>query len=191
MIGFVDDSNDQVNIFSADYPPTPETLITMMQHDAQHDAQLWSDLLWASGGALELPKCTYHFLYFDFTPTGEPCMWPGQVGPPLTILSGDRQTTTAIKFRSAFTAHKTLGHRKDPSGNQGKQYEVLLDKSDDTGGDRGAQCTSTQRPLDILFRHLPDQHRIPIGQLSFQSEGIVDHSEEGDEHHLCEMRFLS
>jgi hypothetical protein len=39
--GYVDDSNDQVNIFTADHPPTPETLITMMQHDAQ----LWSDLL--------------------------------------------------------------------------------------------------------------------------------------------------
>jgi hypothetical protein len=33
----------------------------------------------------------------------------------------------------AFTAHKTLGHRKDPSGNQEKQYEVLLDKSNDAG----------------------------------------------------------
>ena len=48
MIGYVNDSNDQVNIFTADHPPTPETLIAMMQHDAQ----LWSDLLWASGGAL-------------------------------------------------------------------------------------------------------------------------------------------
>ena len=55
MIGYVDDSNDQVNIFTDDHPPTPETLITMMQHDAQ----LWSDLLWASGGALELPKCSH------------------------------------------------------------------------------------------------------------------------------------
>jgi hypothetical protein len=35
MIGFVNDSNDQVNIFTADHPPTPETLIAMMQHDAQ------------------------------------------------------------------------------------------------------------------------------------------------------------
>jgi hypothetical protein len=129
MIGFVDDSNDQVNIFTADHLPTPRTLITMMQDDAQ----LWSDLLWASGGALKLPKCTDHFLYSDFTPTGEPCMQPGQVGPPLTILSGDRQTATDIQFRSAFTAHKTLGHRKDPSGNQGKQYKLLLNKSDDAG----------------------------------------------------------
>jgi hypothetical protein len=60
-------------------------------------------------------------------------MRPGQVVPPLTILSGDRQTVKDIKFRSAFTAHKTLGHQKDPSGNQGKQYEVLLDKSNDAG----------------------------------------------------------
>ena len=111
MIGFVDNSNDQVNIFTADHPPTPKTLIAMMQHDAQ----LWSDLLWASGGALELFKCTYNFLYFDFTSNGEPCMQPGQVGPPLTILSGDQQTASDIQFRSAFTAHKTLGHRKDPS----------------------------------------------------------------------------
>jgi hypothetical protein len=85
MIGFVDDSNDQVNIFTADHPPTPETLITMVRHDAQ----FWSDLLWASVGALELSQCTYHFLYFDITPTGEQCTQPGQVGPPLTILSGD------------------------------------------------------------------------------------------------------
>ena len=52
MIEFVSNSNDQVNIFTADHPPTAETLIAMMQHDAQ----LWRDLLWASGGALELPN---------------------------------------------------------------------------------------------------------------------------------------
>ena len=43
----------------------------------------------------------------------------------------------------------------------------------------------------LLWIPLPDKHRIPIGQLSFQFEGIDDYSEEGYEHLLCEMRILS
>ena len=58
MIGFVDDSTGQVNLFDEDKAPNPAKLIELMQQDAQ----LWNDLLWASGGNLELPKCSYHYL---------------------------------------------------------------------------------------------------------------------------------
>ena len=68
MVGFVDDSTGVVNDFHATTLPEVEALLQKMQHDAQ----LWNDLLWCSGGKLELPKCSYHFLYFDFDPDGTP-----------------------------------------------------------------------------------------------------------------------
>jgi hypothetical protein len=52
MVGFVDDSTGQVNHFAANIQPTPDALAELMKIDAQ----LWSDLLWVSGGRLELPK---------------------------------------------------------------------------------------------------------------------------------------
>ena len=36
----------------------------------KEDAQLWHDLLWCSGGKLELPKCGYHVIHFN-TKTAE------------------------------------------------------------------------------------------------------------------------
>jgi hypothetical protein len=50
MVGFVDDSTGTVNSFASDTQPTTESLLAKMQHDAQ----LWHDLLWCSGGMLEL-----------------------------------------------------------------------------------------------------------------------------------------
>jgi hypothetical protein len=44
MIGFMDDSTGQVNSFLVTEQPSPEFLQSIMQHNAQ----LWSDLLWVS-----------------------------------------------------------------------------------------------------------------------------------------------
>ena len=44
-VGFVDETCGYVNTFNLDIPSTPEELTTLLTHNAQ----LWSDLLWASG----------------------------------------------------------------------------------------------------------------------------------------------
>ena len=62
MIGFVDDTTSQHNQFKMDKQPSLEDLLQGMQHDAQ----LWNNLLWSSGGALELPKCFYQILFWNF-----------------------------------------------------------------------------------------------------------------------------
>ena len=49
MIGFIDDST---SITSGDGNDTVESLLEKVKHDAQ----LWHDLLWCSGGKLELSK---------------------------------------------------------------------------------------------------------------------------------------
>ena len=62
MVGFVDNSTGQVNHFLEDNQPTLDTLVQSMAKDAQ----LWNMLLHTSGGKLEIPKCSYHIIYFEF-----------------------------------------------------------------------------------------------------------------------------
>ena len=125
MVGFVDDSTGQVNDFTADPQPSPETLNKFMQYDAQ----LWSDLLWLSGGLLELPKCSYHHLHFSFEADGRPTIMGGQVGPSLVLTSSHDGSPVHIPQKPAFSAHKTLGHWKAPAGNGSTQLRVLREKS--------------------------------------------------------------
>ena len=66
MMGFVYDNTGQVNDFVSNEQPHPDALREIMKHDAQ----LWSDLLWLSGGLLELNKCFFHQVHFDFQPDG-------------------------------------------------------------------------------------------------------------------------
>ncbi len=126
MIGFVDDSTSSVNDFFSNTQPDPEVLVGMMREDAQ----LWNDLLWSSGGAVELPKCSYHYLHYNFTPNGSPILRPGRIGPNLVIQTGDRKGEQVIPPMSAYKAHKTLGHYKSPAGGEVKQIEILRKQSD-------------------------------------------------------------
>jgi hypothetical protein len=64
MVGFVDNTSGSVNDLSNSSVPSIQLLVHLMQTDSQ----LWSDLLYNSGGALELPKCSYHVMFYDFTP---------------------------------------------------------------------------------------------------------------------------
>jgi hypothetical protein len=129
MVGFVDDSTGQVNEFALNSQPTPEFLRTIMKHDAQ----LWSDLLWLSGGLLELNKCSFHQIHFDFDSDGRPMMRAGTYGDPLQVHDARTGTNVTIPAKSAFASHKTLGHHKAPAGHNRTQLRVLQEKSDHYG----------------------------------------------------------
>ena len=49
-------------------------MIKTLKEKMQEDAQLWHDLLLVSGGKLELPKCGYHLIHYDFEPSRIPKM---------------------------------------------------------------------------------------------------------------------
>lgn len=121
MIGFVDDSNDQTNDFMQ--PETASTLPTTL-FQLRHNAQAWADILGASGGALELSKCSCHLLSWQFTEKGDPVLAnaASSIQQPLIVTDPLTKAEHALTFLSPYTSHKTLGHYKEPAGNQLAQF---------------------------------------------------------------------
>jgi hypothetical protein len=83
MIGFVDDSSGQVNAFGKHPQPSQDEFISQMKHDGH----LWNNILWSSGGDLNLNKCLYHHIQYSFTHKGEPFLSGDKVGPSLVLSS--------------------------------------------------------------------------------------------------------
>ena len=71
MIGFVDDSNGQMNCFMSNEDATtlPSILIQL-----PHTAHAWADILGTKGGALELTKCSCHVAVWTFAAKGDPVL---------------------------------------------------------------------------------------------------------------------
>lgn len=123
MIGFVDDCTQRVNFFDDHHQPSPNILLATMQHDVQ----LWNDLLWASGGALEQSKCSFHLIQTQWTNDGHPFLVGGTIGTPLTLVHQDQETPTSQK--SNYTAHKTLGCFINPAYNHQQAWSALQKKN--------------------------------------------------------------
>ena len=118
--GFVDDNSCNANC-------TPDE-----EHDlvakATHDAQLWSDILWSSGGALEHSKCAYHYLQTSFTDTGRPFFRGGKFGKPIVIKDYQGKSTT-LEHLCAYMPFKTLGTHQAATHCQKTQFHVLQKKA--------------------------------------------------------------
>lgn len=125
LVGFVDDVTGQTNDFYNE-DVTPEELIHLMQEDAQ----VWKNLLWLTGGLLELDKCSYHFIWYQFLQDGTPVMQSTRPGPPLIVQQSHNKTHTEIKYKNPYTPHTTLGHLKAPGGGNVSQKNSLQRKSE-------------------------------------------------------------
>ena len=130
LIGFVDDCNGQTNQQASD--GAPHRLPTLLAQ-TQHNAQKWTDLLNASGGALELSKCSCHILQWQFSMQGAPILAPSIPKDHAIIKVWDSylKQEQSMTILSAYQAHKTLGHYKDPAGTQVEQFRQLQKKSND------------------------------------------------------------
>ena len=117
---YVDDAGCNTN----SRPETEQTLVSW----ATHNAQLWNDILWSSGGALEHSKCSYHYLKTDFTDTGRPFFRGGQFGGPIIIRDATGNTTLLTQL-SAYMPSKTLGTYQAATHCQRTQYDVLKKKA--------------------------------------------------------------
>jgi hypothetical protein len=89
LIGFVDDCNGQTTSFGSD---GSSTTVTQLASQAQDNAQCWSDLLYASGGSLELSKCSAHILQWKLSMAGAPVLVPAHSPSDVSINVWDRQS---------------------------------------------------------------------------------------------------
>ena len=120
MVGFVDDNSVQVTC----HPSQRASIIT----NATEDAQLWSNILWASGGILEHSKCSYHYLRTDFDPNRAPVLRGGEHGDPI-IIKAANGTTTILQQLLVYTPYKTLGTFQCPGPAHRRQTESLIQKA--------------------------------------------------------------
>ena len=122
MLGYVDDNNITNN------GKEGETVADVIQR-TQHDAQLWNDLLRATGGALNLDKCFTQVLDYQFALNGGPVIAPAD--PDIKIVIQDRlyKQDVVLTPISPFQTYRFLGTEQGVSQNQRQQHKILMKKA--------------------------------------------------------------
>jgi hypothetical protein len=121
MVGFVDDSTGTCN----DFRPQDEVPVQELLSRMEQDAQLWNNLLYCTGGKLELPKCSFHVLTFQFRPNGTPRPAIESYDNCIHILDSETSDSVQIPSKRSFEPHKTLGHYKAPYSKQTTELRNL------------------------------------------------------------------
>jgi ribonuclease HI len=126
--GFVDDTSNFTNL---DYE---DTNLQLLRTKLEQDGKLWSGLLESSGGRLEMNKCFYYLLEWNWDAKGNPYpMINSQTDEYNIGISINTQTSNGQKIlleqKDVRSSHKTLGVYKNLCGNNQKQFTYLLDKS--------------------------------------------------------------
>eukprot|EP00980_Cylindrotheca_fusiformis_P026777 scaffold17422_cov103-Cylindrotheca_fusiformis.AAC.6 len=97
---------------------------------ATSDAQLWSNLLYISGGLLELSKCSVHVVYFQFRSHGQPYLCRLSDIPLISLPDPRTGAAIDIECFAHDREHKTLGHYKAPAGTLPRQRAVIQQAAD-------------------------------------------------------------
>jgi len=117
LVGFVDDSTSSTGTTERE---TLQDLIRKMREDAQ----LWHDLLWCSGGKLELSKCGYHIIHYNFDDSGIPRMMhhPSEKITLTDAAGGD----VTIGGKTIYQTRTNLGHDKSPGSTGTTHFKRVL-----------------------------------------------------------------
>jgi hypothetical protein len=96
----------------------------------QYNAQTWNDLLWCSGGKLELPKCSFHTIQFTYLPNGTPKTALVPISSQIQVTDAATGQVIQIPTKRVDDPHKTPGHWKAPEGLRQKlQLAALTTKA--------------------------------------------------------------
>jgi hypothetical protein len=98
MTGFVDDNNCNRCEDAINHEDHSNVIISRMRFDAQ----LWH-VLWTSRGALELTKCQYHLMDWNFTIAGAPILNTRTNDNHIDLISpvGDELRINELSCRSS------------------------------------------------------------------------------------------
>ena len=158
LLGFVDDVNNRTNL-----PPSVDgvglaSTLEQLLEQASKDSQLWHDILTAANQELELTKCKYHVIHFDFQENGAPVMVDEDTPPaPLNVTGKQGQAVTITHVKNS-KAIKYLGCHKSPM-NQRDQLAKLQEKCDDYA--RVINCSRlSTRGTQVFYQAI---YRLSVG----------------------------
>jgi len=110
---YVDDTAVGVNDAMDEDPSSIDDIVAALQDTSQK----WERLLYSSGGALELQKCFWYLVYWEWE-DGRPHMIPSISSPAqLALTSGHSPTYTLIPRKEPWEAMQMLGTWPAPNGN--------------------------------------------------------------------------
>jgi hypothetical protein len=103
---------------------------TELTHRLRDIAQTWEQLLHLSGGALNLKKCSWHILFWEWK-AGRPLLRPITAhDPALARYQGSsKQSFHPIRRTAPTEASRILGVYLSPTGDFSQQIRVLREKS--------------------------------------------------------------
>jgi hypothetical protein len=120
MDGFVDDTTIWQNLIKGG---TIQEIATRLQAAAQW----WEQLLHATGGELELPKCFYYLLHWKFDSEGHARLaTPEELNFQISLRQSADDQQVDITQRSCMESHKTLGVHDNPVSNHRTEYDHSL-----------------------------------------------------------------
>jgi len=93
-------------------------------------AQIWERLLFYSGGALNLKKCFYYILYWEWDEKGRPRPRASNINDPTVKLRSGDGPTEVIRRLDLNESHRTLGVYINPIGDFTVQLQKLKEKAD-------------------------------------------------------------
>ena len=126
--GFVDDVTAWINCFeqiSKDPQATNKNTLQELVKKMEIAAQYWEELLNASGGKLELPKCFYYILHWNFDKEGEARLSSKEDIPyKIKLTQSQSREECEIEQKDCNEAHKTLGNHVTPSLSNKEQETI-------------------------------------------------------------------
>jgi hypothetical protein len=109
MDGFVDDTTIWQNLAKG-LDSLSQGSIQEIATRLQIAAQWWEQLLHATGGQLELPKCFYYLLHWGFDSEGHARLaTPEELNIQISLRQSANDQEIDITQRCCTTSHRTLG----------------------------------------------------------------------------------
>lgn len=127
MQAFVDDSSIWVNDFKASIKGTCDDNHLLLE--LQSATQWWEKLLVETGGMLELRKCFYYFIKWQFDQNGAATLDTDELPQKIIIKQSTSKISKEIPRKMADESHRTLGFQTKPVNDYKDQLQVLQSKS--------------------------------------------------------------
>ena len=119
----------------------------------QTAASSWEQILHTSGGALELIKCAWYLINWDFTSSGIPFISTKTNTNTIDIQSSSDNKLRSINNLTINEICTYLGVTSAPDGNQQHQFKVILKKQ--------KQAHSSYHPtLSIIVKNFSISYHI-------------------------------